>query len=235
MIPGPRAEPGSEHDGRERPPLRIVLADDSFLLREGVRSLLEDERMRVVASVADGEQLMEAVSRHRPELAIVDVRMPPTHTDEGLVAALELKSRFPEMGVFVLSQYVLREYATKLLRAETSGVGYLLKHRVTDIDRFLESVTRVADGGTAIDAEVVRQLIGAPEKPNALESLTARENEVLEAMAEGLSNRGIAERLFISISSVEKAVSSIFDRLELQASDTTSRRVAAVLQYLDRG
>lgn len=218
-----------------RASLRVVLADDSVLLREGVRSLLEEENMQVVASVGDGDRLLEAVSLHRPNLAIVDVRMPPTHTDEGLAAALELKRRHPETGVLMLSQYVLREYATKLLRSETSGVGYLLKDRITDIDHFLESVSRVAGGGTVIDAEVVRQLVTDPEKPRALESLTPRENEVLAAMAEGLSNRGIAQRLFVSLSSVEKAVSSIFDRLELPAGETTSRRVAAVLQYLDGG
>ena len=214
-------------------PLSVVLADDSVLLREGVRSLLEEENMQVVASVGDGDRLLEAVARHRPNLAIVDVRMPPSHTDEGLAAALELKRRHPDTGVLMLSQYVLREYATKLLRSETSGVGYLLKDRITDIDHFLESVSRVAEGGTVIDAEVVRQLVTDPEKPRALDALTPRENEVLAAMAEGLSNRGIAQRLFVSLSSVEKAVSSIFDRLELPAGETTSRRVAAVLQYLD--
>lgn len=215
-------------------PMRVVLADDSVLLREGVRSLLADEGISVVASVDDGHQLLAAVADTRPDLAIVDVRMPPTHTTEGLEAALAIKRRFPDIGVLVLSQYVLREYATELLSTETVGVGYLLKNRVTDIDRFLDSVNRIAEGGTVIDPEVVRQLLSSSEKQNSLSALTPRENEVLETMAEGLSNRGIAERLYVSISSVEKAISSIFDKLGLHAGQTTSRRVAAVLHYLDQ-
>lgn len=214
--------------------LRVALADDSVLLREGVRSLLEDEGVSVVASVDDGQQLLTAVAAQRPDLAIVDVRMPPTHTTEGLEAALAIKRRFPDIGVLVLSQYVLREYATELLSTETVGVGYLLKNRVTDIDGFLESVNRIAAGGTVIDPEVVRQLLSSSEQQNSLSTLTPRENEVLETMAEGLSNRGIAERLYVSISSVEKAISSIFDKLGLYAGETTSRRVAAVLHYLDQ-
>ena len=231
------SEPGLPESSAEIPsldPMRVALADDSVLLREGVRSLLEDEGIAVVASVDDGQQLLTAVAAHRPNLAIVDVRMPPTHTTEGLEAALEIKRRFPEIGVLVLSQYVLREYATELLSTETVGVGYLLKNRVTDIDRFLESVNRIAEGGTVIDPEVVRQLLSSSEKQNSLSALTSRENEVLQAMAEGLSNRGIAERLYVSISSVEKAISSIFDKFRLHAGETTSRRVAAVLHYLDQ-
>nr|WP_252199638.1 response regulator transcription factor [Brevibacterium sp. RIT 803] len=231
------SEPGLPESSAETPnldPMRVALADDSVLLREGVRSLLEDEGIAVVASVDDGQQLLTAVAAHRPNLAIVDVRMPPTHTTEGLEAALEIKRRFPDIGVLVLSQYVLREYATELLSTETVGVGYLLKNRVTDIDRFLESVNRIAEGGTVIDPEVVRQLLSSSEKQNSLSALTSRENEVLQAMAEGLSNRGIAERLYVSISSVEKAISSIFDKFRLHAGETTSRRVAAVLHYLDQ-
>lgn len=225
----------TEHAGTESPEsLRVVLADDSVLLREGVRSLLEDEGITVVASVDDGVQLLSAVDALRPQLAIVDVRMPPTHTTEGLEAALEIKRRHPDIGVLVLSQYVLREYATDLLGSESSGVGYLLKNRVTDIDRFLDSVTRIAAGGTVIDPEVVRQLLRTSERQSTLSSLTPRENDVLAAMAEGLSNRGIAERLFVSVSSVEKAISAIFDKLGLEAGESTSRRVAAVLHYLDR-
>ena len=215
--------------------LRVVLADDAVLLREGVRSLLEDEGIEVVASVDDGVQLLAAVDALTPQLAIVDVRMPPTHTTEGLEAALEIKRRHPDIGVLVLSQYVLREYATELLSSEIVGVGYLLKNRVTDIDRFLDSVMRIAVGGTVIDPEVVRQLLRSSEQASSLSALTPRENDVLEAMAEGLSNRGIAERLFVSVSSVEKAISAIFDKLGLEAGETTSRRVAAVLRYLDRG
>ena len=230
-------EPGMSESGVEainEAPMRVVLADDSVLLREGVRSLLEDEGISVVASVDDGHQLLAAVADTRPDLAIVDVRMPPTHTTEGLEAALAIKRRFPDIGVLVLSQYVLREYATELLSTETVGVGYLLKNRVTDIDRFLDSVNRIAEGGTVFDPEVVRQLLSSSEKQNSLSALTPRENEVLETMAEGLSNRGIAERLYVSISSVEKAISSIFDKLGLHAGQTTSRRVAAVLHYLDQ-
>ncbi|WP_339393725.1 MULTISPECIES: response regulator transcription factor [Brevibacterium] len=215
--------------------MRVVLADDAVLLREGVRSLLEDEGIEVVASVDDGVQLLAAVDALTPQLAIVDVRMPPTHTTEGLEAALEIKRRHPDIGVLVLSQYVLREYATELLSSEIVGVGYLLKNRVTDIDRFLDSVMRIAVGGTVIDPEVVRQLLRSSEQASSLSALTPRENDVLEAMAEGLSNRGIAERLFVSVSSVEKAISAIFDKLGLEAGETTSRRVAAVLRYLDRG
>lgn len=231
------SEPGVTESGVEatdEAPMRVVLADDSVLLREGVRSLLEDEGISVVASVDDGQQLLAAVADTRPDLAVVDVRMPPTHTTEGLEAALAIKRRFPDIGVLVLSQYVLREYATELLSTETVGVGYLLKNRVTDIDRFLDSVNRIAEGGTVIDPEVVRQLLSSSEKQNSLSELTPRENEVLETMAEGLSNRGIAERLYVSISSVEKAISSIFDKLGLHAGQTTSRRVAAVLHYLDQ-
>ena len=160
--------------------------------------------------------------------------MPPTHTTEGLEAALAIKRRFPDIGVLVLSQYVLREYATELLSTESVGVGYLLKNRVTDIDRFLESVHRIAEGGTVIDPDVVRQLLTTSEQQNTLSTLTPRESEVLEAMAEGLSNRGIGERLYVSVSSVEKAISAIFDKLGLQAGETTSRRVEAVLAYLNR-
>ncbi|MDN6135744.1 MAG: response regulator transcription factor, partial [Brevibacterium sp.] len=201
------SEPSAEanSDG----PMRVALADDSVLLREGVRSLLEDEGISVVASVDDGQALLAAVASTRPDLAIVDVRMPPTHTTEGLEAALAIKRRFPDIGVLVLSQYVLREYATELLSTETVGVGYLLKNRVTDIDGFLESVNRIAAGGTVIDPEVVRQLLTSSGKQNSLSALTPRESEVLQTMAEGLSNRGIAERLYVSISSVEKAISSI--------------------------
>lgn len=228
------SEPTTGDSTAETGSLRVVLADDAVLLREGVRSLLEDEGIEVVASVDDGVQLLAAVDALTPQLAIVDVRMPPTHTTEGLEAALEIKRRHPDIGVLVLSQYVLREYATELLSSEIVGVGYLLKNRVTDIDRFLDSVMRIAAGGTVIDPEVVRQLLRSSEQASSLSALTPRENDVLEAMAEGLSNRGIAERLFVSVSSVEKAISAIFDKLGLEAGETTSRRVAAVLRYLDR-
>lgn len=211
----------------------IVLADDAVLLREGVRSLLEDEGMEVLASVGDGAQLLDAVRRHRPGLAIVDVRMPPTHSDEGIVAALAIKREMPEVGVLMLSQYVAREYATELLGAETTGIGYLLKDRITEIDGFLDAVRRVSGGGTVIDPAVVRALLRAPDQRRAVGRLSPRELEVLEAMAEGLSNRGIAERLFLSVSTVEKAGSAIFDKLDLAGEEQSSRRVLAVLRYLE--
>ena len=222
--------PGTESRGE---PLTVVLADDAVLLREGVRSLLEDEGMEVLASVGDGEQLLEAVRRHRPGLAIVDVRMPPTHTDEGLVAALAIKRELPEVGVLMLSQHVAREYATELLGSETTGIGYLLKDRITEIDGFLDAVRRVSGGGTVIDPAVVRALLRAPDQRRAVGRLSPRELEVLEAMAEGLSNRGIAERLFLSVSTVEKAGSAIFDKLDLAGEEQSSRRVLAVLRYLE--
>ena len=202
------AEPAEPRDG-------IVLADDAVLLREGVRSLLEDEGHTVLAAVGDGQQLLDEVRRHRPRVAIVDVRMPPTHTDEGLVAALAIKRELPEVGVLMLSQHVAREYATELLGAETTGIGYLLKDRITEIDGFLDAVRRVAEGGTVIDPAVVRALLRTPEQRRAVERLSPRELEVLEVMAEGLSNRGIAERLHLSVSTVEKAGSAIFDKLDL--------------------
>ncbi|WP_232820287.1 response regulator transcription factor [Brachybacterium sp. YJGR34] len=214
-------------------PLTVVLADDAVLLREGVRSLLEDEGIEVLASVGDGEALLAEVARHRPRLAVVDVRMPPTHTNEGLLAALRIKREHPGIGVLVLSQHVAREYASDLLASESAGIGYLLKDRITEIDGFLDAVHRVADGGTVIDPAVVRALLRAPEQKRAVTRLTPREIEVLEAMAEGLSNRGIAERLFLSLSTVEKAVSAVFDKLELPGDEGTSRRVQAVLRYLD--
>lgn len=221
-------------ENRNGSTLDVVLADDAVLLREGVRSLLEDEGIEVVASVGDGDQLLVEVERHRPRLAIVDVRMPPTHTNEGLLAALRLKRDHPEVGVLMLSQHVAREYASDLLSTDAPGIGYLLKDRITEIDGFLDAVHRVAEGGTVIDPAVVRSLLRAPEQQQrAVSRLTARELEVLQAMAEGLSNRGIAERLFLSLSTVEKAISAIFDKLELTGDEQTSRRVQAVLRYLD--
>lgn len=218
---------------RPETPLRIVLADDAVLLREGVRSLLEEEGLEVLASVGDSEALLREVADHRPGLAIVDVRMPPTHTDEGLRAALRIKREHPEVGVLMLSQYVAREYASELLSTEMPGIGYLLKDRITEIDGFLGAVRSVAAGGTVIDPAVVRTLLRSPEQRQAVSRLTPREVEVLEAMAEGLSNRGISERLFLSLSTVEKAISAIFDKFELPGDDQTSRRVRAVLTYLE--
>ena len=226
-------EPVTDTDDSRERPLGVFLADDAVLLREGVRSLLEDEGIEVLASVGDGEQLIRQVETHRPRLAIVDVRMPPTHTNEGLLAALHIKREHPQIGVLMLSQHVAREYASELLGADTPGIGYLLKDRITEIDGFLDAVHRVAGGGTVIDPAVVRSLLRNPEQQRTLARLTPREVEVLEAMAEGLSNRGIAERMYVSMSTVEKAISAIFDKFELPGDEQISRRVQAVLRYLE--
>lgn len=213
--------------------LTVVLADDSVLMREGLRRLFVDEGIDVAAAAGDAQGLHAAVAAHQPTLAIVDVRMPPTHTDEGLRAAIAIKTDHPGTAVLVLSQYVVRDYATELLGAHTSGVGYLLKDRITDIDTFLDSVHRVARGGVAIDPQVVQQLLARPRRTSALEGLTPRERQVLGEMAQGLANEAIAEKLFLSVSTVEKAVGSIFDALGLARGDGSSRRVRAVLAYLE--
>jgi DNA-binding NarL/FixJ family response regulator len=212
--------------------VRIVIAEDGVLLREGLARLLADEGHEVAASVSDALELVEAVAKERPDVCIVDVRMPPTFTDEGLRGALEIRSRWPETPVLVLSQYVEERYATELLSGDTSGVGYLLKQRVADVRDFLDALERVADGGTALDAEVVAQLLArARRRPH--DELTPREGEVLSLMAEGLSNAGIAQRLVITEGAVEKHVTSIFTKLGLEPAETDHRRVLAVLRYLE--
>lgn len=217
-------------------PLRAVVADDSVLLRDGVVRLLEDADIEVVAAVGDGESLVVAVAEHRPDLAIVDVRMPPTHTDEGIRAALAIRSSHPDVAVLVLSQYVEERYATDLLSGDTAGVGYLLKDRVVDVEDFVASVRRVAAGGSAVDAEVVAQLLGRTTRASEIDRLTPREREVLGLMAEGLSNAGIAERLVVSLGAVEKHISNVFTKLDLEREEYAHRRVLAVLTYLgDRG
>ncbi len=217
-------------------PLRAVIADDSVLLRDGVARLLEDAGVDVVAAVGDAETLLDAVASMRPDIAVVDVRMPPTHTDEGIRAAVEIRRRHPDVAVLVLSQYVEERYASDLLGTETAGVGYLLKDRVVDVADFTAAVRRVAAGGSAVDAEVIRQLIGRTARTSELDRLTPRELEVLEAMAEGLSNAGIAERLVVSNGAVEKHISNVFAKLGLEHETTAHRRVLAVLTYLgERG
>jgi len=217
-------------------PLRAVVADDSVLLRDGVVRLLEDAGIDVVAAVGDGDQLVDAVAELRPDLAIVDVRMPPTHTDEGIRAALTIRAAHPDVAVLVLSQYVEERYATDLLGGNTAGVGYLLKDRVVDVDDFLAAVRRVAAGGSAVDAEVVAQLLGRTARTSEIDRLTPREREVLGSMAEGLSNAGIAERLVVSLGAVEKHISNVFTKLDLEREEYAHRRVLAVLTYLgDRG
>jgi DNA-binding NarL/FixJ family response regulator len=213
--------------------MRVVIAEDSVLLREGLVRLLADEDIDVVEAVGDGDELLRAAARHRPDLAIVDVRMPPTHTDEGLRAAIEARSRVPEMAILVLSQYVEERYASDLLAAGSVGIGYLLKERVADVGEFVESVRRVAEGGTAFDPEVVAQLMGRRRKDDPLSELTPREREVLALMAEGLSNSAIAKRLWLTVGAVEKHIRSIFGRLGLLPGDDENRRVRAVLTYLE--
>ncbi|WP_166389507.1 response regulator [Nocardioides ochotonae] len=211
--------------------MRIVVADDSFLLREGLQLLLAEAGHEVVAAVADGPTFVDAVLEHRPELAIVDVRMPPTHTDEGLRAAVEVRRAWPAARVLVLSQYVEVSYADELLAAGEGGVGYLLKDRVGDLDTFLADLDQVAGGGTALDPQVVRQLMGRHRDP--LAALTPREREVLALMAEGRSNAAIAEAMVVTGGAVEKHTQRIFAKLGLRPDDDAAhRRVSAVLRYL---
>ncbi|GAB3474392.1 response regulator transcription factor [Amycolatopsis cihanbeyliensis] len=213
--------------------MRVVLAEDAVLLRAGVQRLLADEQIETVAAVDNGDDLIEAVQQHRPELAIVDVRMPPTFTDEGLRAALRAREVLPGLPVLVLSQYVEESYAVELLSAGAGGVGYLLKERVADVTDFLDAVRRVAGGGTAIDPDVIAQLMARGRK-NPLDALTGRETEVLRLMAQGLSNTAIANTLVVSHGAVEKHIGNIFAKLNLESSLEEHRRVRAVLTYLNR-
>ena len=210
--------------------MRVVVADDSVLLREGVARLLEDGGFEVVGQAGDGEELLRKVRAHRPDVAVVDIRMPPTHTDEGLRAAREIREELPETAVLVLSQYVEQEYAVELLGDDAAGVGYLLKDRVTDLEHFSDAVRRVAQGGSALDPEVVSEMLGRKRDP--LDELTPREREVLALMAEGRSNAAIAEELVVTERAVEKHVTSIFGKLDLAPAPGDHRRVLAVLTYL---
>jgi DNA-binding NarL/FixJ family response regulator len=209
-----------------------VLAEDAAMMREGLVRLLEDRGHQVLAAVADGDALLAAVAEHRPDVAVVDIRMPPSHTDEGLRAALELRRRHSGTGVLVFSQYVETRYTAQLLEGGAGGVGYLLKERVADVAEFSEALARVAAGGTALDPEVIGQLLGAARHPRGLAALTPREREVLILMAEGRSNAGIAAALVISGGAVEKHVASIFGKLGLPPAEGDNRRVLAVLRYL---
>jgi DNA-binding NarL/FixJ family response regulator len=213
-------------------PVRVVVAEDSVLLREGLGRLLADGGFEVVASVGDGPSLVDAVDALRPDLCIVDVRMPPTHTDEGLRAAVEVRRRAPATAILVLSQYVEERYAADLIQGSAQGIGYLLKERVADVGEFLDAVRRVGRGGAALDPEVVAQLLGRRRRSDPLAELTAREREVLGLMAEGRSNAAIAERLVVTEGAVEKHVSSIFAKLRLPTTTADHRRVLAVLAYL---
>ena len=213
--------------------MRIVIAEDSVLLRAGLTRLLVDAGEEVVASVGDAEELLVVVERHQPDLAVVDVRMPPTHTDDGLRAALEIRRRFPATGILVLSQYVEERYASDLLAVDTRGLGYLLKDRVADVAEFLADVRRVGDGGTALAPEVVSQLLARSSRRNVIDRLSPREREVLGLMAEGRSNQAIAAELVVSDGAVEKHVSNIFTKLDLLPAEQDNRRVLAVLRWLD--
>ena len=213
--------------------MRIVIAEDSVLLRAGLVRLLADAGEQVVAEAGDADELLAAVNRERPDLVLADVRMPPTHTDEGIRAALTLRRQHPGLAVLVLSQYVEERYATELLAGDTAGVGYLLKERVADVREFVEAVRRVGAGGTVLDAEVVGQLLARTRRHDPLTALTPRETEVLTLMAEGRSNNAIAQLLIVSDGAVEKHVSNIFAKLDLPASANDHRRVLAVLRYLE--
>ena len=212
--------------------MRVVVADDSVLLREGVVRLLQENGFEVVGQAGDAEDLIRKVKAHKPDVAVVDIRMPPTNTDDGLRAALEIRAELPETGVLVLSQYVEEGYALDLVGDSAGGVGYLLKDRVADVDRFVDSVRRVADGGSALDPEVVSQLVGRARRDDPIDELTPREREVLGLMAEGRSNNAIAEHMTVTERAVEKHVTSIFGKLGLAPAPEDHRRVLAVLAFL---
>ncbi|WP_405168022.1 LuxR C-terminal-related transcriptional regulator [Nocardia sp. NBC_01499] len=210
--------------------MRIVIAEDSAILRDGLAGLLVERGHEVVAMIGDATTLSDVVGLHNPDVAVVDVRMPPSFTDEGLLAAIELRRKYPMTGVLVFSQWVETRYATELLAGGASGVGYLLKDRVADVRDFVDALHRVATGGTALDPEVVSQLMGASRQQDSLTRLTPREREVLELMAQGLSNNAIATSLTVTERAVEKHIGNIFTKLDLPPSDTHHRRVLAVLR-----
>jgi len=213
--------------------VRIALVEDSVLLRDGLARLLADEGFDVVAQCEDADELMRKLSAHTVDVAILDIRLPPTHTDEGLRAALEIRERYPDIAVLVLSQYIELGLAMKLLADSAEGTGYLLKDRISDVSEFVDAVRRVAGGGSAIDPRIVSTLLSRRRDDDPLAELTPREREVLELMASGSSNQGVADRLVISVGAVEKYVSSIFGKLGLPATGSESRRVLAVLLFLN--
>ncbi|GAA2046313.1 response regulator transcription factor [Streptomyces cheonanensis] len=209
-----------------------MIAEDSVLLREGVARLLEDEGHEVVGRAGDAVELIAEVEQHTPDVAVVDVRMPPTHTDEGLKAALLMRQRWPAMGVLVLSQYVEERYATELLTHDAGGIGYLLKDRVARVEEFMDALERVSQGGTALDPVVIRQLFARSKRTDPLSTLTERESRVLSLMAEGHTNDSIARQVYVSSSAVEKHVNSIFRKLGLDVAEGSHRRILAVVHYL---
>ncbi len=213
--------------------MRVVIADDSVLLRAGIARLLEDAGFEVVAQAADAEDLLRKVRAHRPAVAVTDIRMPPTQTDEGLRAAQRIRDEMPEVGVMVLSQYIDEGYAVELLQGSAEGIGYLLKDRVADVSAFTDALRRVGEGGSALDPEVVSQLLGRRRANDPLERLTPREREVLGRMAEGRSNAAIARELVVTERAIEKHVTSIFSKLGLTTVEDGHRRVLAVLRYLE--
>ena len=212
--------------------MRVVLAEDSVLLREGVARILDEAGFEVVGQAGNADELLLKVRSYSPDVAIVDIRMPPTHTDEGLRAAQEIREKHPTCGVLVLSQYVEATYAMELLAESAEGVGYLLKDRVSDVNEFADAVRRVGEGGSALDPTIVSQLVGRRRRDDLIDQLTPREREVLGLMAEGRSNSGIAEQLVVTDRAVEKHVTSIFSKLRLPAASEDHRRVLAVLAYL---
>jgi DNA-binding NarL/FixJ family response regulator len=214
-------------------PLRIVIAEDAAIMRDGLTQTLTRRGHDVVAAVGDAEALRQAVDEHRPDVAVIDVRMPPTHTDEGLRAARAIHQDHPGIGVLVFSQYIEAQSAAELFASAPAGVGYLLKDRVADVSDFIDAIARVAHGGTVLDPEVVRQLLTASRRGDTLAALTPREREVLSLIAQGRSNAAIAGTLFISPKVVEKHVANIFDKLGLVPDDNDNRRVIAALRYLE--
>jgi DNA-binding NarL/FixJ family response regulator len=212
--------------------MRVILADDATLIRTGIARLLADRGIEIVAEAADGEALLRAVSRNPPDAVVLDIRMPPTFTDEGLRAADQIRRTNPDVALLVLSQYVEAEYAMRLLEQESTRVGYLLKDRVADVDAFIATLERVVNGGSVIDPSLIAELVAAPRREDPLAALTSREREVLQLVAEGRTDRGIAEALFVTRKTVEAHVRSIFSRLDLPAAATENRRVHAVLKYL---
>ncbi|HEY7150361.1 MAG TPA: response regulator transcription factor [Solirubrobacterales bacterium] len=231
MIASRTVSRGPGGEGEAAGP-RVVVADDSVLLREGLVRLLEERGFEVVGQAGDADDLVRKVGAHKPDVALVDIRMPPTHTDDGLRAARTITETHPGTAVLVLSEYVEEEYALELVGAASGGVGYLLKDRIADIEPFADSVRRVADGGQALDPDLLVRLVGSARRDDPLASLSEREREVLELMAEGRSNQAIGERLVITERAVEKHVTRIFDKLELSPAPERHRRVLAVLSFL---
>lgn len=213
--------------------MRIVIAEDSVLLQAGLVRLMSDSGHEVAAAVGDAESLVDAVELHQPDLAVVDVRMPPTHTDDGLRAALRIRERWPDVAILVLSQYVEEQYATELIAGDTGGIGYLLKDRIADVTEFLDAVRRVGGGGTVLDPEVVAQILARSRRQDPIARLSPREREVLALMGEGRSNSAIAASLVVSDGAVEKHVSNIFAKLDLPPAGNDHRRVLAVLRWLE--